>query len=37
MRSASRSRWGKLLAAGVKIYEYQPAMLHCKTLVIDEQ
>ncbi|MBA3483068.1 MAG: cardiolipin synthase [Pirellulales bacterium] len=35
-RRASRSRWGKLLAAGVAIYEYQPSMFHCKVMVIDD-
>ena len=35
VRSASRSRWGELLKAGVKIYEYQPTMYHCKVMVAD--
>lgn len=35
-RAASRSRWGKLLAAGVEFHLYQPAMYHCKTMVVDE-
>lgn len=35
-RKASRSRWGKLLEAGVEIWEYQPTMFHCKLLVADE-
>lgn len=34
-RSAARSRWGKLLAAGVEMYLYQPAMYHAKTMVVD--
>lgn len=34
--AASRSLWGGLLDAGVKIYEYQPAMYHCKVLIVDE-
>jgi cardiolipin synthase len=33
---ASRARWGKLLQAGVEIYEYLPTMYHCKLLVVDE-
>jgi cardiolipin synthase len=33
---ASRSRWGKLLKAGVKFYEYQPTMYHCKIMVVDD-
>jgi cardiolipin synthase len=35
-RQASRSRWGKLLEAGIEIWEYQPTMFHCKLLVADE-
>ena len=35
-RKASRSRWGKLLEAGIEIWEYQPTMFHCKLLVADE-
>ncbi len=35
VRHASRGHWEKLLRAGVKIYEYQPALFHCKVLVID--
>jgi cardiolipin synthase len=35
VRYASRSRWGELLKAGVKIYEYQPTMYHCKVMVAD--
>jgi cardiolipin synthase len=35
VRQASRATWGRLLRAGVKIYEYQPALLHAKTMVID--
>ena len=35
VRQASRATWGPLLQAGVKIYEYHPALLHAKTMVID--
>lgn len=35
-RAASRSRWGKLLAAGVKFHRYLPAMYHCKSMVVDD-
>jgi cardiolipin synthase len=35
VRQASRATWGPLLKAGVKIYEYEPALLHAKTMVID--
>ncbi|HEX5707794.1 MAG TPA: phospholipase D-like domain-containing protein [Pyrinomonadaceae bacterium] len=31
----SRRLYGDLLAAGAKIYEYQAAMVHAKTLVVD--
>ena len=37
VRKASRSEWGTLLEAGAHIYEYQPTMFHCKTLVVDSQ
>jgi cardiolipin synthase len=37
VRSASRERWGPLLAAGVRIAEYQPTMYHVKALVVDSQ
>lgn len=35
VQSASRARWGDLLAAGAEIHEYQPTMYHCKVLIID--
>ncbi|MDO8545392.1 MAG: phospholipase D-like domain-containing protein [Opitutaceae bacterium] len=34
-RAASRSRWGKLMAAGVEFHQYQPAMFHVKSMVVD--
>lgn len=34
-RRASRRRYGDLLKAGVEIYEYQPAMIHAKILIVD--
>ncbi len=34
-RYASRSTWGPLLEGGVRIFEYQPTMFHCKVLVVD--
>jgi cardiolipin synthase A/B len=37
VRLASRRMWGQLLAAGVRIYEYQPAMTHAKVLIVDDQ
>lgn len=36
VRSASRSRWGELLKAGVEFFEYQPTMFHCKVMVVDD-
>ncbi|MDB5305791.1 MAG: phospholipase D/Transphosphatidylase [Phycisphaerales bacterium] len=36
VRQASHATWGELLQAGVKIYEYQPTMFHCKQLVVDD-
>jgi cardiolipin synthase A/B len=35
VRQASRSEFGRLLKSGVLIYEYRPALLHAKTMVID--
>jgi cardiolipin synthase len=35
VRRASRAKWGPLLEAGVKIYEYQPTMYHTKVMVVD--
>ena len=35
VRQASRSRWGPLLEAGIKIFEYQPTNLHAKVMVVD--
>ncbi len=34
-RAASRSRWGELLAAGAEFHLYQPALFHCKSMVVD--
>ena len=34
-RRSSRRLYGDLLKAGAKIYEYEPAMIHTKSLVID--
>jgi cardiolipin synthase len=36
VRYASRRMWGELLQAGVRIYEYKPAMTHAKVLIVDE-
>jgi cardiolipin synthase len=34
-RHSGRGRFGRLLRAGVEIYEYQAALLHAKTMVMD--
>ena len=34
-RSSSRRLYGDLLKAGAKVYEYQPGMIHAKTMVVD--
>ena len=36
VRHASRGKWGPLLKAGVKIYEYQPTMYHEKMMIVDD-
>jgi cardiolipin synthase len=35
VRQASRAGFGRLLEAGVEIYEYQPGLLHAKTMTVD--
>jgi cardiolipin synthase len=35
-RLASRRRYGRLLSGGIEIYEYQPAMIHAKVLIVDD-
>jgi len=35
VRQASRGKFGKMLKAGVEIYEYRAALLHSKTMIID--
>jgi cardiolipin synthase len=32
---AGRYRYEELLTAGIRIYEYQPAMMHSKTMIAD--
>jgi cardiolipin synthase A/B len=34
-RSSSERSFGPLLKAGVQVYEYQPAMIHAKILIVD--
>lgn len=33
---AARAAYSKLLASGVRIFEYQPRVLHAKTLIVDD-
>lgn len=35
LKHAARQRYARLMRAGVRIHEYQPAVLHAKTAVID--
>jgi cardiolipin synthase len=34
-RSSSRAAYGKLLKAGIRIFEFEPSMLHAKILLVD--
>jgi cardiolipin synthase len=34
-KSAGRVAYGRMLEGGVKIFEYQPTMIHVKTIVVD--
>ncbi len=36
VQKASRHFWGELLEAGIKIYEFQPTMYHCKLVILDD-
>ena len=36
VRAASRRHWPELLKAGIKIYEYQPTMVHVKLIIVDD-
>jgi cardiolipin synthase len=37
VRQASRAQLGRLLRAGVQVYEYRAALLHAKTMVVDSK
>ena len=37
VRLASRRMYGELLAGGVRIWEYRPAMTHVKALIVDQE
>jgi cardiolipin synthase len=34
-KAGGRTKFGELLRAGAKIYEYEPTMMHAKTMVVD--
>lgn len=36
IRAAQRDGYPELVAAGVQIFEYQPSMMHSKTMVVDD-
>lgn len=36
-RNSSRTLYGPLLKRGVRIYEYRPAMIHVKAMMVDDQ
>ncbi|HET8538818.1 MAG TPA: phospholipase D-like domain-containing protein [Anaeromyxobacter sp.] len=37
VRAGQRATYERLLAAGVRIYEYQPSMMHAKTILVDDR
>ena len=37
VRQASHNKWPQLLSAGIRIYEYQPTMFHCKYMIVDDR
>ena len=37
VRMVGRSRWGPLLRAGARFYEFQPARFHCKYVIAHER
>ncbi|HZR78599.1 MAG TPA: phospholipase D-like domain-containing protein, partial [Chthoniobacterales bacterium] len=36
VRAASKRHWPELLEAGIKIFEYEPTMVHVKLMIIDD-
>lgn len=36
VQKASRHFWGELLEAGIKFYEFEPTMYHCKLVIVDD-
>jgi cardiolipin synthase len=35
-RSSSRRLYGSVLKAGARVYEYRPAMIHAKVMIVDD-
>ena len=33
---AAHSRYGNLLKGGIDLYEYQPSLIHCKIMIVDD-
>ncbi|MEO5717647.1 MAG: phospholipase D-like domain-containing protein [Chthoniobacterales bacterium] len=36
VRISSKRHWATMLRAGIKLYEYQPTMLHVKLMIVDD-
>ena len=36
VRAASKRHWPELIQAGIRIYEYEPTMLHVKLMIVDD-
>lgn len=36
VRAASKRHWPDLIQAGIKIYEYEPTMVHVKLMIVDD-
>ena len=36
VRIASRRHWAPMIRAGIRIYEYQPTMVHVKLMIVDD-
>src|SRR5256885_4448485 len=36
VRGASKRHWPELIEAGIKIYEYEPTMVHVKLMIVDD-
>jgi cardiolipin synthase len=36
VRAASKRHWPELIEAGIKIYEYEPTMIHVKLMIVDD-